>query len=157
MAAWQYDFHLVPRKGVIDLYGTVPPCLDRETFETAHWWREVAIADLDVILSSLLERGVSWDPAATITWGKEDGNRVDVLFESGTVRECFVRADMRVLMEGFLAAILRLASEQDWLIITPDLRVFEPTGEAIVADLARSGALKFVNDPEGFFRALKQK
>jgi hypothetical protein len=73
------------------------------------------------------------------TWGKEDGDRVDILFENGWVRECFVRVDVRILVKGFLVAILHVASEQDLLVITPSLHVSEPTGEAGANDLACSG------------------
>lgn len=157
MAAWQYDFHLVPRAGVVELYGEVPSVLDRETFETADWWRGVDAASLDALISPLLERAESWDPDGTITWGKEDGNRVDLLLEMGRVRECFVRVDVRVLVEGFLPTVLRLAADQDWLVVTPSLQVFEPGGEAVLNGLACSGAWRFVEDPEGFFRGLKQR
>ena len=156
MAAWQYDFHLIPRAGVVDLYGKVPISLDRETSETADWWRGTAVSLLVSLISQLLEPAVSWDPNGTITWGKEDGDRVDVLFEAGSVRECFVRVDVRVLVKGFLVTVLR-SSEQDWLVITPSLHALEPAGEAVINDLACSGAWKFVEDPEGFLRGLKQK
>jgi hypothetical protein len=151
MAIWHYDFHLVPRDALIDSRGSVPAVLEQDGFETVHWWagREPPQPE-----SLGLARGGAWHPEIR-TWGTEDGDGVDVVYEAGAPVGVSVRVDLRDLKSTFLGRVLEWASRSGYLIVTPGLRVLQPAWESVAGDLRDSVAMRYVSDPAGYLRTLK--
>ena len=102
MAVWQVDFYLVPRRAVSGPSDLTPTALD-----DTDWWAAAAFpSDYQRRLADVAAPGRSSSPELE-TWGREDGNRVDVWSEGGHVRSVMARVDVRRLDSKFGAALLQ--------------------------------------------------
>jgi hypothetical protein len=150
MAAWQVDFAIVPRRALAAVSGglTARPI-------DADWWKGGnAPSDLARQLATIAAPGVS-PSADRQTWGREDGNRVDVWSENGRVARVTARVDVRRLDSRFGAMLLQFARVADAVLIRSDGLIVEPLVGAFGAALRSSDAWRFANDPAAFIKAYK--
>lgn len=156
MATWQFDFHLIPRKKLLALFGEMPSSLDEETFNTVEWWKDSPLpADYENIIASFLPGGKSWSPNLRM-WGEEDGNRMDIFNDVGYMDSIFVRVDVRTHNDQFLEGIIKFADYIDAVIVTEEDRVIEPRLNALVIQILESNAYRFVKDPQEFFESIRK-
>lgn len=156
MAAWQFDFHLLPRAAVQGQYGTLPLVISRDAFNSTDWWCATSAEDQLGELSSLLPGAQSWSPQIQ-RWGTEDGDRIDISRKEGRLHGVFVRVDVRVISYNFLAAILAAARKHDWVIRTQDSRVLRPSFGGMMSEIQKSDCFRFVSDPDGFIREMARR
>ena len=150
MATWQYDLLLIPRLKLLKQYGSIPLQMRAEDYEQQEWWIDVSVPDdLEIRLSDICKPLSSWSDSAR-SWGAEDGNRIDVCYSDGHLREMSVRIDLRQRIAPFLQQILELASSLDCVFCSYGGEVFEPDREVAVRNIARSPAFRFVVDPQQF-------
>lgn len=155
MAVWQYDLHLIPRERLIAFLQGGNARLDETTFDSVEW-RGGVRRDLRRRFTEVFREGPRIE-GQLLTWGTDDGNRVDVLLgEDGSARECFVRVDVRQLSATPLWQILELAREWDCLVVTERLDVLEPAAATVAEDLAQSRAARYVRDPHGYLTQLRE-
>jgi hypothetical protein len=158
MAIWQYDLRVIPRSGLSQWLSTdvpiMPSQVDNESLEQTDWWKLVKPESVSQVLSTLLpQRPVGWD-ARTVSWGSEDGHRIDLVRDGGRVEELLVRIDVRSLLDGFLPRLLGALEDLGCLLVTETRRIIEPNAEALWNELRQSSAWRYVEDPEGLVATL---
>lgn len=142
MAAWQVDFHVVPRGAV----GVITPTVLAET----HWWESSSFpADYATRLAAVLQH-VGSSSAGAEMWGREDSNRVDLSFDQGRVSRVTVRVDVRRLDSKFGAVVIDLARKANAVLIRGDGLVVEPRIAAFAGALRGSNAWRFASDAAAF-------
>jgi hypothetical protein len=143
MAIWQHDLRIVPRDelpGRGFKYGEPLP----ERADRTSWWSGYVLPDsLAIRLRAILPPVDSWAPGWDV-FGKEDGNRIDMLREGAEVEEIKARLDARAPDPSFLENLVTIAKFLNGVFLTPDLRVIEPDVYAIQEELATSAAAAFV-------------
>ena len=156
MATWQFDIFLIPRASVTMDTGHLRLTgleLDREFL--------INLATVDIPRESLLEliEGMpdikSWDKESKI-WGDMEGDRVDVLMASDKIKEIFVRIDVRIISLIFLSKIIKIARTNSLVLLTSADQILEPSVKLLMNAIKRSGAFRFVLDPQDFLRKLNQ-
>ena len=142
MAAWQVNFHLIPRLPVSDFSPTA--------LEKTEWWAGTDFpSDYRARLAEVAPPTPSVD-SQTEMWGLEDGNRVDVWSGGGRVRRVKVQVDVRRLDSKFGAALLNFVRVADAVLIRSDGLIVAPTIGAYAGALRTSAAWKFASDPTPF-------
>jgi hypothetical protein len=145
-AAWQVDFHIVPKRAL----ASAPQPLSREVLDDTDWWTSAQFpADYGARLATVAPPSHARDPELA-TWGSRDGNRVDVLSRDGHVSRVIARVDVRKLDSKFGAALLVFVRGVNGLLIRIDGLVVEPTINAYVASLRSSAAWRYASDPAEF-------
>jgi hypothetical protein len=145
MASWQVDFHLIPRSAIGGSGALTPAVLSG-----TNWWASVAFpADYQKRLAVVAAPAHS-SGADLETWGREDGNRVDVWSSGGRVNRAMARVDVRRLDSKFGAALLDFLRTAGAVLVRGDGLVVEPTISAYAGALRNSDAWRFANDPAAF-------
>ena len=154
MATWQFDFHLVPRITVERQYGGVPVTLSKDDYDETNWWDGIdPRPNVEGDLSVFLTQGRAWD-SQQLTWGTEDGDRVDVSYDGDRIAEVYGRIDMRNVSLTFIYAIVELARRHGLLVVTEGRHVLRPSVKELLRATSRSPSFVYVSDPEDFLRRL---
>lgn len=144
MAIWQYEIQLkqklqesVSRIGDSHLdceAGLKLPCPD---------------ADVIRWLDSRFPRLPSWSDCV-ITWGEENGHRVQAAQEDMKLVELTARVDLRQPGVEFVRQLISLARmcDADW--VTVNGTILQPTLSAFKEAILKSPSYRFVSDPHGF-------
>jgi hypothetical protein len=90
------------------------------------------------------------------TWGKEDGNRVDVWSENGKATRMTARVDVRRLDTRFSAMLLQFARVAGAVFVRRDGLVVEPLVGAFGAALRTSEAWRYAADPAAYFASYSE-
>lgn len=128
MAAWQFDVYLIARS-------TSVPDLDAEYWETPSLSLTV-VREIQEELAHYL--GPPWQMLPEwIVFGPENGNRIDVVFETDDSGSVFVRCDLRQEAPQFLVLVCNLAHGQGCQLFNPKSReCIEPSLEALESAMA---------------------
>jgi hypothetical protein len=154
VAAWQFDFHLIPASNVERRFRVMPVTLPVEEYDRVDWWEGFdLLREIEDELSRLLPRGGSWDSERE-TWGEEDGDRFDVLRDGHRIVDVYGRLDIRKLSLPFVNRLIEVARRHDLLVVTEDRHVLRPSLKELLAAIHRSRSFAFVADPEGFLKQL---
>lgn len=156
MATWQFDLHLVPASTVAMAFKVTPITITQYQFDDVNWWRGVALSnETKSAFSKLLPPATSWSSDIE-TWGDEEGNRVDFLFDNSELADIFVRIDVRNVSFAFVIGLIQLARENDWLFLTQDRHFLRPFFDELMGAIKRSDSFRFVENPEHFLRTLEK-
>lgn len=156
MATWQYSFRLVP-KAVLEGEGILPSRLpESEAASLPIWPDSPALQLLRSRLDQVLGRGPAWHEDLEV-WGEEQGNRIDVWTDSGSVAELIIRVDVRKDVRPFLAQVVRLAQWYRLVVLTEDHQIQAPSVEQLLLNVLRSDAFAFVEDPDAFLDGLRSR
>jgi hypothetical protein len=143
MAAWQCGFLLGPsREASTTLLSGTPEGV---------WSNADQIGAICDVADIFLKRGTSWSPEIRV-WGEEDSTCLEMIYESGDIREILLRIDLRGIDSARLAPVLLGLQRANVLLVGEDGRITEPNVPAVFEALKRSPAWAFVQDPEHFFR-----
>jgi len=157
LAIWQFDLHVLPCDAVKAAYGDIRPLtLSKSDFEKYANWDECHLKDIEGAVASLLEERSSWGRHLR-TWGDEDGNRIDLTYQAGILSSIFVRIDVRTVSYTFIGGFLDVARRNDWVLLTGDGRLLDPSASQLLSAIQRSTAAKFVADPEQFLKNLGER
>ena len=149
MAAWQVDFYLVPRAAI----GVAATALTPGELDSTDWWGVATFpSDYQRQLDAVASRGQPLT-AQVETWGREDGNRIDVASENGRVQSVVVRVDVRRLDSKFGAALIEFVRKVGAVLVRRDGLIVEPTIAAYAGALRSSNAWRFSSDPAAFLAA----
>jgi len=149
MAVWQVDFHVVPRRAVT----AAGHLLTSAVLHDTNWWAGASFpADYATRLATVVSAARS-ARADLETWGREDGNRVDVWSDGGGVTRVKVRVDVRRLDSKFGAALIGFVRTADAVLVRSDGLVVEPIINAYAGALRSSGAWRYASDPAAFLAA----
>ena len=156
MATWQFDVFLIPRASVTMDTGHLRLTsleLDRELL--------LNLASVDISRDSFFElvEGIpivkSWDKESKI-WGDMEGDRIDVLMINDKMIETFFRIDVRNISLVFLSKIIKFALANGLVLLTSAGQILQPSVKLLMNAIRRSGAFRFVLDPQDFLRKLNQ-
>jgi hypothetical protein len=157
MAIWQYEFYLLPKKRVVDLFSSVPTRLTRQEYELTDWWEGHNLtSDHEVKVSQILPRQASWSDEIK-SWGNEEGNRIDICFDNNTIEEILVRVDVRDISYQFIDRILSLTRDLNCLLLTEEMLILHPIKDLLINSIKNSEAAKFVCNPEMFLQNKKHE
>lgn len=119
MAAWQFDVYLIVR-------GASVPDLDAEYWETPSLPLAV-VYEIQAELAHYLAPPWLMLPE-WLVFGPENGNRIDVVFETDDSASIFVRCDLRQEAPQFLVLVCNLAHGHLCQLFNPQSReVIEPS------------------------------
>jgi hypothetical protein len=153
MAVWQFDGHLLPEETIRRRYGSRPVAISSADIDAGGWWKGIRVpADLAERLLSILPQGSSWSSSIQ-TWGQEDGDRIDLVWDNDELADIFLRVDVRRISYELLDKVLRLAQANRW-VLWIDGHVLRPSLGQLLRAIQRSDAFRFVQDPKDFLLAL---
>ena len=156
MATWQFDIHALPSIAVERLCVGTPMSISPGDFNNSEWWAGIQIpTNFRDDFGKLLPRMSSWSLQLE-QWGYEDGNRIDVVWEGAEIVEVFVRLDVRALSSVFLVGTLELARKNRWAFRASNGIVFRPSMARLLAEIHKSDAFRFIEDPCAFLSELEQ-
>jgi hypothetical protein len=146
---------MLPLQSVLRRYGAMPVVVSDSDLDEERWWSGLpSAASLEVEFSKVLPPAQSWSSNLKL-WGTDDRNRIDLWSNDGTaVAEIDVRIDVRNISQVFLANVLTIARQKDWLIRTEEGRVSPPSFSKLLTSIQASSAFRFVEDPKAFLEAL---
>lgn len=179
MAIWQYYLKVIPQESVIKRFGYIPERLemnleawekhlqksivgaatapDFEDADTINWWQGITFDKVAVFssINKLIER-CSWDNSVTFFGWKGDENQnqdndVYIYFEeSGEITEFTFRTDLRDGALDFLAEMLAICKQNNWLVMDGKGNLINPTLLDVYESLRSSNATRFTEDPQKF-------
>jgi hypothetical protein len=128
MAAWQFDVYLIAR-------GASVPDLDAEYWETPALPLTV-VREIQEELAHYL--GPPWLMLPDwLVFGTENGNRIDVMFETEDYSSIFVRCDLRQEAPQFLVLVCNFAHGHGCDLFNPQNRSrIEPALEVLEKAMA---------------------
>ena len=152
MAIWQFNLVAIPRQSICSFFQCVPQHLEDEVLDTRNWWNNVPEPD-EQEFASLLPKSTSWSKSIK-AWGTEDGHRIELHFNKDCFFELTFRIDLRQSLKQFLDSLLFLAKKHDYLFITEEGVLLEPTREIVLRAIQKSSAFSFVENPRSFLDQL---
>jgi hypothetical protein len=143
MAAWQYDFYLVP-----PLAGSIALARDRVL--------EARLpAGYTARLTDLLPRAGSWHADLGL-WGAEDGHCIQVWRVDHERSTVMVRVDVRAAFTTFLAGVLEFAAGAHLVPLQVEGHGPVPPDLDWLSEIIRaSRAARYVADPAAYLRRVK--
>jgi len=153
MATWQFDAILVPREQLSAPSGAEPR-VPVEAVEGTEWW---AKRSLPVGYESRLDAALPRLPIATkgiMSWGTDDGDRVDVCLEDARVVEVRARFDAREAHPAFAELVATFAEWANAMFVTEEGEIVEADAAALLRELRNSSAHRFAVDPETYLDEL---
>lgn len=155
MAVWQYDILIIPQHKIEQLGS--PSCINNDLYDQIQWWNSsIPPQDIARRIDRILERSSSWSESL-LTWGIEDGNRIDLMIENNLVSELQVRFDIRNLSKHFLQQVVGLANAFGGVFCSDEGTLIPPDLPSLARAMAASDAAHFVADPAGFLDNLTDK
>lgn len=143
MAAWQTEFHVVPRRAL-----AATPLSGAQALAGTRWWAGATLpADYRERLDAAGPRAPAASPEVE-AWGPDDGNRVEVRRDDdGHVASVRVRIDVRRLDAKFAAALIGFVRAADAVLVRADGYVTAATAGGLGLSLRGSAAWRFVQEP----------
>jgi hypothetical protein len=155
MAAWQCAFLLAPRAELRAGAEPLPEWLPADRVRDTLWWRRASPpADLLARAGAAAPAAPPWSTDLT-TFGREDGDRIDVWREGNRVTSVLVRVDLRQPNRRFLGAVVDLARAADAVLLRLDGLVVPALRAALEEAATSSAAARFVADPEAYHRRVR--
>lgn len=185
MATYQFQLHVIPRKGIIEKFGYIPDQLEinyeqrqlryqlkrealldeSDQFEdalTQNWWGSTDLQPIEITHRiDKLVGGCRDGDDTCIFWKRYKFGEVDndasmgINPETGKIEAFQFRADLREDDLKFLKAMIALAHTYDWVLMDYKGSLAAPTMPAVAKLVKESYAYKFLLDPLGFLGELK--
>lgn len=157
MAAWQLYLLVVPVAAVSSHRRSDGARVAASIVESVDWWRDTKLPNAyRSRISGFMDGVHSWAEDWQV-FGSEDGDRIDIFFTKGRIKEVLVRFDVRAPDLAKIESICNFFHECGCLFLTEEGHVVDPTAEAVWIEVELSPASTFVHDPERFFRLLKSR
>ena len=153
MAAWHFEFALVPKEALLRSFPTVPRTLPEyeskvqdesfdETREFPNYWEGIDIAMRGQALFSILPEVQSWDTDARM-FEDEAGNRIEIWSDDVNISLNLANYD-RPMIEK----LVTLVAEMDCLLVlAEDGSIHEPDFQSLSEKISNSRAARFLADP----------
>lgn len=182
MAIYQFYIATIPKKGVVEYFGTVPNKLetdfqkrtenfinDDEGFDYFEFiqnkcW-EIAKVDSEEIIKQIdqkLDRASWGDKDSNLNIWKTENEYVDndaaivKNEERNLIAEFTFRADLRQPNLKFLKEMIELSKEKELLLVDRNGNLVEPEIENVIRLIKKSNALRFVENPVKFLTDLEK-
>lgn len=164
MAAWQFDFYLIPKINVLKIFNELPEVLDdylpydgkrelKEISEYPNYWNGYEInEEIHDFFSLQLDAIESWDDEAKM-YGESNGNKVEVWED-----DILCRIDAREVNMKLLYRILEFAKAKSWVVVLKENgKVLEPNIFSLANYFRMSFSFKFCKEPEKTLKEMKKK
>ena len=166
MAVWRYKGEFIPRLWLIEQHKDIPLFLDNYllTDETVveeidapnYWHNRIIPSDFVERVTAILPQRKSWSENA-IMFGDERGNDLAIWSGDGLINSVDFRWDLRQPDLGILNHIIALANHLDAYVISGDrASIVEPNVDLVLADIKKSSAYRFCQNPLAFIEAISQ-
>ncbi len=186
MAIYQFHLTVVPRKGLIEMFGLTPQTLDFEiekelgihptneldTTKNADasneatirkMWLSTGLKAIEVVdrIDQKLERANWGNHTSSIEWKLDTGEIDNDAFlsinpDSGKIEEFTFRADLRENDLKFLREMIEIGKDFDWLLMDVKGNLVNPEIEEILRLIENSNSFRFIQNPAKFLRDLEQ-
>lgn len=154
MAIWQFDLFLIPKQRLAQL--ECVGSLSEDVYQQNEGWDDsISSERVARHIDAMLERGQSW-LQGQLTWGTEDGYRIDLLLAGDVISELMIRLDMRSINQRILQEVIELANFVDAMFCTDDGTLIEAEMETLIEVIARSDAARYVAAPQEFIERLNE-
>ncbi len=141
MAAWQFDFQLIPRQSSND---------------NILWSAENVTESLKERIKSILPLGKTWAQNIEL-YGESETSCVTILHTEGDRMEIAVRLDVRQLTKKFLVDFVNIAHEMDGVfLVLQNGKRLDPDPVTLAAEIRKSPSYRFVTNPREFLASLSQ-
>ena len=160
MAIWQYRLILIPEAVLLEKYDALPLSIPMELAEDFAWWSDVQPeAGFERKIDLILQPMESWSENMRM-WGQkhEDDAYVCYVNESKKiVEEISFRVDARTISLEVVRRICRFATDMECVLLTSEYEILAPDEAMVLANLNRSTAKRFVEDPVTTLLGLDQR
>lgn len=182
MAIWQYKLEVILKNSVLKRFGFIPAKLeinhegwenfrqkrlqgikDEPDFEDAYtinWWKDIPFNRKKIVssINSLIKQ-CEWSNSETISWKgdtrqKQDHDVYIHFDEWENIVEFYFRTDLRDDSLDFLAEMLEICKENEWLVMDAKGYLMNPGLLDVYDSVRNSNTTKFLEDPERFFENL---
>ena len=157
MAVWQFDIALVPVSALAADPNLFANSKTPDGLETSSWWTDYPEKkDLDGEIGEILPKGKSWHDDLS-AWGDEDGSRIDVWRDKGALDSISIRIDANTPDSDFLRTVCDLAVSIHCKFYGYESHsLIEPDVQSLANALRKSGASKFVADPQRYLTEIAE-
>lgn len=158
MAAWQFDFHLIPRDSAVHAGSEVPAQFQESQSRDVNWWAgsSALVPEMRKRFSSLLPQAASWSDRIE-KWGDDDGDRIDLVRDEAGIVDVFVRIDVRQLSKPFIGGLITVCRSLDCVLFTEQQEVIASEEAVLLRAISKSEAARFVDDPRDFLDNLQRE
>ena len=159
MAAWQFQFALVPKAGILKVHGHLPETLPeygmhipeeqvKDSSEFNNYWENAEPSSFPMkALKSVLLPQESWSNDAKM-FGSANGNSIEIWSD-----DIFCAIDVRNLDISLLRSILEIANNMQCKVALKDRgRLIDPDLATVLTEIRNSPAKKFVENPIDFIK-----
>jgi hypothetical protein len=154
VAIWQFKVLLIPASW-LDKGGSIDSLFEEDGYDVSIAWRHTPIAELEETFSAVLPLGKSWS-AELASWGKEQGDDIQLWRKRGRVSSLGVRFDLRSPNMAFFQSIVEIAGKFPLAILVPSSRrMVESNLKSLLRAAAESDAAHFVVDPQSFLSRME--
>lgn len=141
--AWQYQFDLAPAAAVARRWPLIHPATRIAEEDRVGLWEGIGIPFSLIQSLNRMQPESRLINEAQIRWGSEQSTHVDVLLQGDRLHGIKVAVDVRTPHLAFLGEIAMLALRHEWLVITLDGRIFQPSARRFLTDIRLSPAKRW--------------
>jgi len=150
MAIWQFKVLVIPEPALIKKFGTIPVSVTRDLVEGIDWWAESHLVEsVEGIISSVLPERKSWSRSMRI-WGEERSDCMLILYHDENkhkIQEIEFRFDVRKVSLPFVHRATEFAKRFQCVFIPRSYHVIAPDELLVLAEIEKSTAKKYVQNP----------
>jgi hypothetical protein len=150
MAIWQFKLVCVPEKMLLCKYEVLPLFIPQDLAEEFCWWSNAQPPrGFEQDISAILPEVAAWSASMRL-WGEIEGHDAHVFYlneTKTTIEEIAFRIDVGTLTPSLIRKICGFAKKLDCVFITSKYRVLPPDESVVLAEINRSTAKEYLEDP----------
>jgi hypothetical protein len=159
MAIWQFKLVCVPEKVLLDKYKVLPLFIPQDLAEGFAWWSNAQPPrGVEQDISAILPEMPAWSTSMRL-WGKTEGHDAHVFYLDETktmIEEIAFRIDVGAPTPSLIRKICGLAKKLACVFITSKYRVLPPDESVVLAEINRSTAKGYLEDPVSTLLRIKR-
>ncbi len=135
------------------MFGSIPKYVELDWFDKIDFGNACHEAELSIFFDSVLPPYDSQWARNLLSWGSDDGNRIEITVIENTIKDIQIRVDLRCLDPTFLRLLVGYAERNDLLFFSIESQRFiEPHLPELMKEIENSRKAVFVRDSERFFK-----
>jgi len=154
MAVWQFSLEFIPRRNLIESFGSIPDHLAEEDIWSKDLEKGVQLpADFAKLLTSFGQQdGLHWKGDSLNFGDYDSGSHVTVYDPQTQKTVVFARLHAGQCTDTQLREVADLAEQSICLLLAQGESLIEPKFDILVSAMENSRAYRFCRDPEGFLK-----
>ena len=158
MSIWKFRLYLVPERGLLTRYETLPFSIPMELAEEHDWWvGDQPPAGFEKQIEATLPQMESWSKSVRMWGWKEVGGDAQVSYtndDQTSVEEIQFRIDSRAVSDDLIRLTCELARRLNCVLMTSDYKIVVPDEPTVRRVFCESTAAKFMVNPVGTLEGL---